>query len=514
MRKPSWLQRVLDVARDQRLPRDAQALRFRVEQFGAIVQSLNPRALVFVDRDYARQWTARNGLAAPRWAEPEAEAGTRAKTQTRTRTRTRTRAETQTQTRAETRAETGTGTGTETETETPTRTGSPSATDSLTGITKRVLQKARALVRAVSPGTAATLDDNPITMAPLSAPLEAHLQLTNRCNAGCKGCYTGASPQGDNTSENREWQLAQWQRTIDELAAAGVFHVALGGGESAVLPWLGELADYCWQRGIVPNLTTSGLDGLPALLEIADRFGQINVSLDGLGDAYAAVRGFDGFARADAAIRALRQRKREIGINVVVTRSNFTQLDAIFAYAKKQRLSEVELLRFKPSGRGARGYDEVRCTDAQHRLFLPIVLAGAKRHRIRVKVDCSYTPMLAFHDPGPAVLAQLAVFGCTGGDFLIGAKAQGQLTACSFAAPPPPDNNGARPRVDELRSYWNRPDAFGVFRQWRNADEPCRSCTYLSVCRGGCRVVAAHAGTPAAPDPECPSVVRFRSSSR
>src|SRR5580698_5508817 len=29
----------------------------------------------------------------------------------------------------------------------------------------------------------------------LSAPLEAHLQLTNRCNAGCAGCYTGASPQ-------------------------------------------------------------------------------------------------------------------------------------------------------------------------------------------------------------------------------------------------------------------------------------------------------------------------------
>src|ERR1700743_1194301 len=31
---------------------------------------------------------------------------------------------------------------------------------------------------------------------PLSAPLEAHLQLTNRCDAGCQGCYTGASPGG------------------------------------------------------------------------------------------------------------------------------------------------------------------------------------------------------------------------------------------------------------------------------------------------------------------------------
>src|SRR5262245_38659851 len=149
----------------------------------------------------------------------------------------------------------------------------------------------------------------------LSAPLEAHLQLTNRCTAGCTGCYTGASAAG----APNEWGLAEWMRAIDALADAGVFHVALGGGESAVLPWLGELAAHARRRGIVPNLTTSGLDGLDRLLAIADRFGQINVSLDGLGATYARVRGFDGFARADAAIRALRRIKREVGINVVVT---------------------------------------------------------------------------------------------------------------------------------------------------------------------------------------------------
>jgi radical SAM protein with 4Fe4S-binding SPASM domain len=423
----SWWQRLTNIAFDRRSPRDHNARRFRLEAFGAILQSLNPRALIFVDRDYASNWMRRYP-------------------------------------------------------------------DALTAGSTTVWKNT---------------DD--ITAAPLTAPLEAHLQLTNKCNAGCKGCYTGASPQGDNNDTSKEWQLEQWTAVIDELAAAGVFHVALGGGESAVLPWLGDLAEHCWRRGIVPNLTTSGLDGLEALLPIADRFGQINVSLDGLGDAYATVRGFDGFARADAAIRSLRAIKRDIGINVVVTRHNFAQLDEIFAYARAQKLSEVELLRYKPSGRGARGYHDVRCTDAQHQLFLPTILAGAKRHRVRVKVDCSYTPMLAFHNPGPGVLAKLAVFGCTGGDFLVGAKAQGQLTACSFAAPPPVSTaTNARPMANELRSYWNSDNAFGVFRQWRNADEPCRSCSYLSVCRSGCRVVAAHAGNAAAPDPECPTVVNHR----
>jgi radical SAM protein with 4Fe4S-binding SPASM domain len=337
----------------------------------------------------------------------------------------------------------------------------------------------------------------------LSAPLEAHLQITNRCAAGCKGCYTGASAEG----APNEWGLAEWKRALDALADAGVFHVALGGGESAALPWLGELAEHARARGIIPNLTTSGLDGLDGLLAIADRFGQINVSLDGLGATYAAVRGFDGFARADAAIRALRDIKREVGINVVVTRHNFSELDAIFAYAAERRLSEVELLRFKPSGRGARAYTELRCTDEQHRAFLPTILAAARRHRVRVKVDCSYTPMLAHHKPDRALLADLAVYGCTGGDFLIGAKPDGRITACSFASPPPPLGD-ERPRVDALATYWTMPDAFGAFRNWRDAAEPCASCEYHSLCRGGCKVVSAHlANNLAAPDPECPRVI-------
>jgi radical SAM protein with 4Fe4S-binding SPASM domain len=337
----------------------------------------------------------------------------------------------------------------------------------------------------------------------LSAPLEAHLQITNRCGAGCKGCYTGASAEG----APNEWGLVEWKRAIDQLAEVGVFHVALGGGESAALPWLGELAAHARSRGIIPNLTTSGLEGLSDLLAIVDRFGQINVSLDGLGATYAAVRGFDGFARADAAIRALRAIKHEVGINVVVTRHNFAELDRIFAYAAERRLSEVELLRFKPSGRGARAYAELRCSDDQHRAFLPAILAAARRHRVRVKVDCSYTPMLAHHRPDRALLAELAVYGCTGGDFLIGAKPDGRLTACSFASPPPP-LAGERPRVDALAAYWQAPNAFGAFRNWRDAQEPCASCDYHSLCRGGCKVVSAHlTGQLAAPDPECPRVV-------
>lgn len=367
------------------------------------------------------------------------------------------------------------------------------------------VDRARARALGIEGGARWRGPEGAIDATPLSAPLEAHLQLTNRCDAGCQGCYTGASA----AAGGGEWGLAEWKRAIDVLADAGVFHVALGGGESASLPWLGELAAHARARGVVPNLTTSGLSGLDRLLPIADRFGQINVSLDGLGATYAAVRGFDGFARADAALRALRSVKREIGVNVVVTRTSFDELPAIFAHARRRRLSEVELLRWKPAGRGAAVYDRLRCTDAQHRALLPTVLAAARRHRVRVKLDCSYTPMIAHHDPGAALLAQLAVYGCTGGDFLVGVKPGGAVTACSFA-PPPPAHGDHRPTAHELPAYWDAPGAFGPFRTWRTAAEPCASCAYHALCRGGCRVVSGHRGDASAPDPECPRVVDHR----
>jgi radical SAM protein with 4Fe4S-binding SPASM domain len=365
----------------------------------------------------------------------------------------------------------------------------------------------RALARELGARPPASWDSDPagdgdVGGSPLSGPLEAHLQLTNRCDVGCQGCYTGATPAG----APREWGAEEWMRAIDRLAEQGVFHLALGGGESATLPWLGQVAEHARRRGLTPNLTTSGIYGLEGLLPIAHLFGQINVSIDGLGPTYAAVRGVDGFAAADRAVRRLRQVKREIGINIVVTRVNFGELDELLAYARRRRLNEVELLRFKPSGRGAAAYAHLTCSDAQHRAFWPLVSRAARRHRVRVRVDCSYTPMLVHHRLDRRVLEQLAVYGCTAGDFLVGAKATGALSACSFA----PAAEG-RPALDEIGDYWTRAGAFAPFRSWRDADEPCRSCEYHTLCRGGCKAVSLHVlGDARKPDPECPRVVDHR----
>ena len=177
----------------------------------------------------------------------------------------------------------------------------------------------------------------------------------------------------------------------------------------------------------------------------------------------------------------------------------------MFAYAAARRLSEVELLRFKPAGRGARAYDELRCTDAQHRLFLPTILAAARRHRVRVKVDCSYTPMLAHHRPDRALLAELARLRLHRRRFPDRREARrpDHRVQLRRAAADRDRQATGRHRARELLASARTRSA--RFAPGATRGEPCASCEYHALCRGGCKVVSAH--VPAIPRHRIPSAL-------
>jgi radical SAM protein with 4Fe4S-binding SPASM domain len=339
----------------------------------------------------------------------------------------------------------------------------------------------------------------------LTAPVEAHLTLTSRCPVGCRACYVDATVAG----RADDADAAFWDRAVDELARMRVFHLALGGGEAALSPTLLRVARRARARGLVPNVTTSGIALPEELLEAADVFGQVNVSIDGIGDGYAAVRGTDVFGAADRAVRTLVARGFRVGLNVVLTRQTFDRLGEVVAYARARGIREVEILRCKPVGRGADVFAAITLTPAQRRALLPMVLGLARRERVRLRLDCSMAPFVCAHDPDPEVLAFLGIGGCMAGDHLVSADAAGRVSGCSFLPPPP-----EAPRLDALSSQWDAPRAFSITRDYVTlAPEPCRSCRYLTLCRGGCRAVAAHAGDAGRPDPECPRVETWASES-
>lgn len=338
----------------------------------------------------------------------------------------------------------------------------------------------------------------------LSAPTELHFSFTNRCSAGCEHCYTDSVPDAP-----EEFTLDDMKRHIDALADFGIFHIALGGGESLEREDLFEIAEYIRTKDMVPNLTTNGLLVTDDIAKRCRVFGQINVSIDSLIPDPAQPRRAALLPKSLAALKTLIKHGNKTGINCVINRYNFEQIPEIIRFAKKNKLADVEFLRFKPTGRAVALFDKLRCTPEQHRSFWPILLACAKKHKQDVKIDCSYVPMMACHNPDKKLMEKFCVRGCDGGNLLAAADHKGRIKACSFS-------HEFAGTLDTLRDEWKTNPEFLRYFNWCNtAPEPCKSCSYLSLCKGGCHVVAEVVNQNFfSPDPECPIVFDYLRQTR
>ncbi len=345
-----------------------------------------------------------------------------------------------------------------------------------------------------------------ITIGRLSAPVEVHMALTNRCSAGCPHCYMDAG-----AADAGELDTARMRGALRALADLGVFHVALGGGEALERTDLFELAEFARQVGLVPNLTVSGRGITDDVARQMRVFGQVNVSMDGAGEAYAVFRGRDDFEIADQALTRLVAAGVPTGINCVVGRPNFDQIADLFAYAHEKRLNEIEFLRYKPAGRARdrQTFLKLATTAEQDIALAPLLADLSQRWEVTAKIDCSFIPMFCHHRPPLEVLEALGTYGCEAGNVLWGVRSNGVVAGCSFL------ETTGRSAIEMAKSPGIIQPTFRRLTTWpQRAPEPCRSCEYLNVCRGGCRAVAlAVTGDIDAPDPACPRVLAWNAAS-
>jgi radical SAM protein with 4Fe4S-binding SPASM domain len=194
------------------------------------------------------------------------------------------------------------------------------------------------------------------------------------------------------------------------------------------------------------------------------------------------------------------------GVNVVLTRQTFARAEATARRARALGAAEVQLLRFKPAGRGAGAvYARARLTAGQARGLYPLLARLAARPGLGVRIDCALVPFLSPHVRDASALERFGVFGCEAGRHLAAVRADGSAAPCSFVP--------RAPLVGASRLGRGALGGAEAARFRAHADappEPCRACPLRRVCRGGCRVVAAHAGDPSGPDPECPRVLAWR----
>lgn len=87
----------------------------------------------------------------------------------------------------------------------------------------------------------------------LTAPLNVHWELTNKCNLNCQFCYQ-RDDEADLQANRRTRDFIIAHRIVD----AKVFELTITGGEILLVPYLMELIRSFNERHITPHVTTNG----------------------------------------------------------------------------------------------------------------------------------------------------------------------------------------------------------------------------------------------------------------
>jgi mycofactocin radical SAM maturase len=333
--------------------------------------------------------------------------------------------------------------------------------------------------------------------AGLNSPICLTWEWTYACNLACVHCLSSSGRR-----DPAELTTAEMKAVIDQLAEMQVFYINVGGGEPTVRPDFFELVEYCVERGIGVKFSTNG--GM-ITAERAERLAgmdyvDIQISIDGADAATNdPVRGEGSFAMAMRAMDHLRAagfgrgegaRHSPFKISVVMTRHNIPQVDALEAIADRYE-AELRLTRFRPSGRGAETWHELRPTQAQQRelyqwlLDRPMVLTGD-----------SFFHLSALGESLPGLNL------CGAGRVVCLIDPVGDVYACPFVLHEQFKAGSVRSEGGFAR-VWQASTLFTELREPQSAGA-CASCGSYDACQGGCMAAKFFVGMPLdGPDPEC-----------
>jgi len=301
-----------------------------------------------------------------------------------------------------------------------------------------------------------------------SAPLDAHLSLTTKCNMYCKGCY---STREDDDPIDIPVEMAKG--IIDKLSGLGLLSISFGGGEPTLHPNLFEIAAYAREKNVLPNITTNGLTMTSQLAYEFTIFGTVHFSIHTLKD----------IAHIFPAIRMYRKTTgKNPGLNLLLTVETLPHLDEILTQARKVGIKKVLFLRYKITSKN-KGIQDL-CVDKELK-NLPKLFEDLKwaNRQMMFLVQCSLFEELAENGVSDiSVYRKHDLNGCQGGNAFIAIDVKGMFKPCSFW------HESMGSIFDLNFDNWINSPKLNSFRKMRR-DEGCSKCEFVELCNGGCRLL-------------------------
>lgn len=320
----------------------------------------------------------------------------------------------------------------------------------------------------------------------LRSPVNLTWEVSLLCNLRCSHCLSASGEAAQD-----ELTTAEALALVEEVHQAGVFQINFGGGEPFMRPDFEQILAACHERGIMTCISTNGtlLDAARVARLSQTRLVAIQVSLDGATSSTCdAVRGQGVFARATEAVKLLAASSIPTSINTVLTTHNAGEIPAMYELAQSLGVS-LRVSRFRPSGRGADNWEDLRPTPGQLLEFSDWLAKSGD-----VRTGDSFFSLTSQERQGLGLnLCGAAKLTCCVGP-------TGNMYPCAFLQT---DRFLAGSlREQSFQQIWDSSAIYESFRSLRI--HSCEECTRFDQCHGGCPAVAWHLKNDlSGGDPEC-----------
>jgi len=321
----------------------------------------------------------------------------------------------------------------------------------------------------------------------LTAPVNLTWEVSLACNLRCTTCLSSSGEPA-----HGELTTAEALDLVEQVHQAGVFQINFGGGEPFMRPDFDQILAACHSRGIMTCISTNGtlIDAARvARLSKSKGLVAIQVSLDGARpETCDAIRGKGVFNRAIEAVKLLAATAIPTSINTVLTTQNASEIPAMYELARSLSVS-LRVSRFRPSGRGAENWENLRPTPSQLIEFSEWLANSGD-----VRTGDSFFSLTSQERQGLGLnLCGAAKLTCCVGP-------TGNMYPCAFLQTDRFHAGSLRER--SFQQIWDDSEIYDSFRSLRI--HSCEECTRFDQCHGGCPAVAYHLKNDInGGDPEC-----------
>ena len=325
-------------------------------------------------------------------------------------------------------------------------------------------------------------------------PIAVLAEITHRCPLHCPYCSNPVELE----RASSELSTNEWIRLIDEIAGLGVLQIHFSGGEPLVRKDLIDLVAHATAAGLYTNLITSGVlldrDKLAGL----EKAGLSHVQISFQGAEASGADTIVGFRGAHDKKREAARLVRDIGlpltVNAVVHRQNLHQLPELIDMAVELDAARLEVAHVQYLGWALKNRAALIPTMAQFEDSTRIVEAARERLKGTLVIDYVIPDYYAVRPKKCMGGWAQQFFNISPSGKVLPCHAAERITGLTFDSV----------REHSLSWIWDESAAMRKFRGTEWMKEPCKSCEFRDIDRGGCRCQAfALTGDAGNTDPTC-----------